>query len=398
MSEIALKKLIKQLGSIRGRHTELVTVYVPAGYSLHEITAQLRSEQGTADNIKSKGVRKNVVTSLEKIMRHIQLYKRTPENGLALFCGNISEKEGVDDIELFAVEPSEPIKTKLYWCDQKFVLEPLEEMVKEKEVYGIVCLDKSEADIAILSGKKIKPMVHFDSIVPGKTRAGGQSSMRFTRVREGMLNDWLKKVGEAANKAFEENKDLIGIIISGSGPVKDMFLKGEFLYGSLKQKVIGTVDTGYTGEFGLHETVERGSELLKESAIIKEKKLLERFFGELHRPHGLVSYGVDDVIKALEMGAVDMVIISENSEMKEIEYECGLHGMQKKFVFPDKRLQKCIECGTVMKVLGERDMLEAFEERVKNFGSRLETVSSDTREGQQFLYLGGIGAILRYNI
>ena len=93
-----------------------------------------------------------------------------------------------------------------------------------------------------------------------------------------------------------------------------------------------------------------------------------------------------------------MVIISENSEMKEIEYECGLHGMQKKFVFPDKRLQKCIECGTVMKVLGERDMLEAFEERVKNFGSRLETVSSDTREGQQFLYLGGIGAILRYNI
>ena len=77
MSEIALKKLIKQLGSIRGRHTELVTVYVPAGYSLHEITAQLRSEQGTADNIKSKGVRKNVVTSLEKIMRHIQTYKNT---------------------------------------------------------------------------------------------------------------------------------------------------------------------------------------------------------------------------------------------------------------------------------------------------------------------------------
>ena len=398
MSEISLKKLIKQLGNIKGRHTELVTVYVPAGYSLHEITAQLRSEQGTADNIKSKAVRKNVVSSLEKIMRHIQLYQRTPEHGLALFCGNVSEKEGVDDIKLFPVEPPEPIKTKLYWCDQKFVLEPLEEMVKEKEVYGIICLDKSEADIAILSGKKIKPMVHFDSIVPGKTRAGGQSSMRFTRVREGMLNDWLKKVGEAANKVFEENKDIIGIIVSGSGPVKDMFLKGEYLYGSLKQKVIGTVDTGYTGEFGLHETVERGGDLLKESAIIKEKKLLERFFNELHKPHGLVAYGIDDVIKALEMGAVSTVIMSESLDMKEVEYECGQHGSKKKFVFPDKKTQKCAECGQTMKVTGERDILEAFEERVKSFGSKLETASADTREGQQFLYLGGVGAILRYNI
>ena len=55
-----LKKLIKMLGKIKGRHTELVSVYVPVGYSLNEISNQLRQEQGTADNIKSKAVRKNV--------------------------------------------------------------------------------------------------------------------------------------------------------------------------------------------------------------------------------------------------------------------------------------------------------------------------------------------------
>ena len=88
-----LKKLIKMLGDIKGRHTELVSVYVPTGYSLHEITNQLRQEQGTAENIKSKTVRKNVTTSLEKIMRHLQLYKKNPEHGLALFCGNISKTD-----------------------------------------------------------------------------------------------------------------------------------------------------------------------------------------------------------------------------------------------------------------------------------------------------------------
>jgi len=91
---------------------------LPSGYSLHEVSNQLKQEQSTAANIKSKPVRKNVMTALEKIMRHLQLYKRTPEHGLALFCGNVSEKEGWPDIELWAIEPPEKIKVKLYWCDQ----------------------------------------------------------------------------------------------------------------------------------------------------------------------------------------------------------------------------------------------------------------------------------------
>lgn len=61
-----LKKLIKELGGIRGRHTELVSVYVPAGYSLVDVSNQLFQEKGTASNIKSKTTRKNVLTALEK--------------------------------------------------------------------------------------------------------------------------------------------------------------------------------------------------------------------------------------------------------------------------------------------------------------------------------------------
>ncbi|MCX6815982.1 MAG: peptide chain release factor aRF-1 [Candidatus Aenigmarchaeota archaeon] len=361
-SKLTLKKLVRMLDKIKGRHTEMVTVFVPAGANLNDIINNLRSEGSTADNIKSKNVRKNVTASLDKIIRHLMLYKKNPANGLALFCGNISESDAKVDIELWAVEPPEEIKVKMYWCDQKFVLDPLKEMIEEKEIYGIICLDKSEADIALVTGKKIEPMVHFESIVPGKTKAGGQSSARFGRVREGLMHDWFKKVAEAANKIFSEHPDVIGIIISGSGPIKEFFLREELLHEHITKKILGTVDTGYTGEYGLHETLEKSGDLLKEASVMKEKKILQRFFQELQKPHGLAIYGIDKVKEMLERGSISTVIITEDS---------GL-------------------------IIEGRDAFEYFEEAVESYGSKLIVVSSDTREGEQFRALSGIGAMLRF--
>lgn len=363
-SKFKLKKLAKMLEAIKGRHTELVTVYVPAGYPLIESINQLRNEQSTAENIKSKQVRKNVTTALDKIIRHLQLYKKTPEHGLAVFCGNASGKEGATDIELWAIEPPEEIRVKMYWCDQRFVMEPLLDMVEEKEIYGIICLDKSEADIALLRGKRLEPLFHKESIVPGKTRAGGQSSARFARVREGLLNDWLKMVGEAANKIFEEHKEVIGILLSGSGPVKEMFLKEEYMHADVRNKVLGTVDTSYTGEHGLEETLVRGEDLIKELAVTKEKNLLQKFLTELQKPHGMAVYGIKEVIRVLDMGAAQTVIITENISDK----------------------------------VEGRDAIEFFEEKAENYGTSLVIVSPDTREARQFRALSGVGALLRYHV
>ncbi len=397
-AKLKMRKLLKQLAAIKGRHTELVSVYIPAGYSLHETTSQLRQEQSTSENIKSKTVRKNVTSAIEKIIRNLQLYKQTPVNGLAMFCGNVSEKEGAEDITLFAIEPPEPIKVKMYWCDQRFVLDPLDEMIAEKEIYGIISLDRSEFNIGLLVGKKLEPFVHKDSIVPGKTRAGGQSSARFERVREGLLNDWLKECGEASNKFFGEHKDILGILLGGPGPVKEIFLKEDYLFTDVKKKILGTVDTSYTGEYGLNETIERGRDLIKEASVLREKKLLQKFLEELQKPHGLVAYGLQNVLDAVEKGAVDTVILSEKLETVEAEYECAC-GTKKRFVTQfEKSKQVCETCNQLMRVLGEKDIVDALAEIAGNYGSKLELVSADTPEGRQFFELGGVGALLRYGI
>ncbi|HLD77951.1 MAG TPA: peptide chain release factor 1, partial [archaeon] len=167
-----LEALVKTLEGVRGRHTELVTVYVPAGFELSKVVQQLRNEQGTAENIKSKATRKAVTGSLERILQHLKNFKGTPPNGLAVFCGNVGG-EGAESLELWSLEPPEPLRQRLYWCGQTFVLDPLKELVREKEVYGLILVDKGDAAIGLLVGKRVKLLKQFDSLVLGKTRKGG---------------------------------------------------------------------------------------------------------------------------------------------------------------------------------------------------------------------------------
>lgn len=169
-----LEEFVAKLKAIKGRHTELVTVYISAGFDKNSVTKQLEAERSTASNIKSKNTRKAVLESLDTIIRQLKLHKQTPPNGLAIFAGNVSETEGQEDIRLFEIEPPHPLNTRMYRCDQEFVLEPLEKMLEVSEVYGLLVMDRKEATIGLLEGKHIKVLRKMSSGVPGKIRAGGQ--------------------------------------------------------------------------------------------------------------------------------------------------------------------------------------------------------------------------------
>src|SRR3989344_9663446 len=170
-----LEDLIELLGSIKGRHTELVTVLIPAGANINLTQRQLESEKSTASNIKSKQTRKNVIDALDTIIREMKNIRATPQNGLAIFCGNISKKEGEQDIQLWIYEPLKPLNVKIYRCDQEFILGPLKEMADVDEVYGLLVIDRQQATIGLLEGNQIKVLQKLSSGVPGKVRAGGQS-------------------------------------------------------------------------------------------------------------------------------------------------------------------------------------------------------------------------------
>jgi peptide chain release factor subunit 1 len=397
-----MKKLVKELSKLRGRHTELVSVYIPAGYSITDVIGQLKNEQGTASNIKSKATRKNVMSALEKIIQHLRVFKATPEKGLVVFSGNVSETEGKEDIKLWSFEPPEPMRTKIYWCDQTFVLDPLEEMVREREVYALIVLDARDANIGLLVGKSIKPLKHIESTVPSKTVKGGMSQHRYDRLREDAINEFLTKVGETANQLLlKDNLELKGMIIGGPGPVKERFAKGKYLNYMLLKKNLGVKDVGYTSDFGLQELVERSEDLLKESAISHEKEVLGKFFTALQKD-GLVTYGIEEVKQTLKAGTVDTLLISEDFDWVRVNFECQC-GEQLKKDIPRQQLKKDLKCpkckGWMKPDKGEMlELTDVFEEMARNTGAKVEHISNETREGVQFKELGGLGAILRFKL
>ena len=87
-----LRKLLEELENIKGRHTEMVSVYVPAGFNLQEIVNMLRQEYTLTENVKNKTVRNNVLGAIDKILSELKLFKKTPKNGLVLFAGNFRER------------------------------------------------------------------------------------------------------------------------------------------------------------------------------------------------------------------------------------------------------------------------------------------------------------------
>ena len=166
------KKTLKELSEKKGRGTELVSVYIPHDKQISDVGKQMRDELGQSANIKSKQTRKNVQSAIEVIMQRIRLFKVAPENGLVLFVGMIPRGgPGTEKMETYVFEPPEPITTYWYQCNNEFFLEPLEYMIEERETYGLAVIDRKEATIATLRGKKVNILNHLTSGVPGKHKA-----------------------------------------------------------------------------------------------------------------------------------------------------------------------------------------------------------------------------------
>jgi len=217
ISKEELRELVEQLEAQRARATELITVYIPAGQNIYTVADQLEAEKSTAKNIKSTGTRKNVGNALDKITRQLKEYKKTPENGLAIFSGNVSKVEGQEDLQLWAVETPMPLKTRMYRCDKEFILEPLKEMLEIQEVYGLLVMDRKEATIGMLEGKRIEVLQKMTSGIPSKVRAGGQclspdtlllkDNGEIIKIKES--HNPLMIISENFNQEINENTPLI---------------------------------------------------------------------------------------------------------------------------------------------------------------------------------------------
>lgn len=196
-----LEVLLEELEGYKGRHTELITVLIPAGASIIQTKKQLENEKGTATNIKSTATRKNVINALELAIRRLKDIGRTPENGLAVFSGNVKKEDGRESLEIWAIEPPKKLNTKIYRCDQTFVLGPLQEMLETDEIYGLFIIEVNESSIGVLDGRHVRLLETLHSGVPGKHKTGGQCLSPDTLI--------MKKDGEIISISEVDDSSII---------------------------------------------------------------------------------------------------------------------------------------------------------------------------------------------
>ena len=118
MSEVErfkLQEFLKELKRKEGRGTELISLYIPAGRPLSEVTDVLRSEYSSASNIKDRTTRHHVLDALTAVMQKLKLFKTTPPNGLVIFAGYVAgDVPGSEKLEVHVIEPPQKLLSLIH--------------------------------------------------------------------------------------------------------------------------------------------------------------------------------------------------------------------------------------------------------------------------------------------
>jgi len=392
------QKVIEDLQSHEGSGTQLVSIYVPEDKQISDIVAHITQEHSEASNIKSKQTRTAVQDALSSLKARLKYYKNPPENGMVLFSGAIDAGGGQTDMKTEVLEsPPRPIESFRYHCDSEFLTEPLEHMLADQGLYGLVVLDRREANVGWLRGKRVEPVKSASSLVPGKQRKGGQSAQRFARLRLEAIDNFYQEVAEMANDLFvPERHELDGVLVGGPSPTKDEFLDGDYLHHELQDSVLGKFDVAYTDESGLYDLVDSADEVLADAEIMEDKELMQRFFEQLHDGNK-ATYGFEPTRQNLVMGSVETLLISEDLRKDVAVYDCG--DVDEYETFDARKNTPSHECedGTEAELQEREDVIEFLINIAEQRGTETKFISTDFEKGEQLLNaFGGIAGLLRY--
>ncbi|PSQ42513.1 peptide chain release factor 1 [Halobacteriales archaeon SW_7_68_16] len=396
-------KVIEELEAYEGSGTQLVTIYVPEERHISDVVAHVTQEHSEASNIKSKATRTNVQDALSSIKARLKYYDTPPENGMVLFSGAVDAGGGQTDMVTTVLEsPPRPIESFRYHCDSNFLTAPLAEMLADKGLYGLIVLDRREANVGWLRGKRVEPVKSTTSLVPGKQRKGGQSQARFERLRLEAIDNFYQEVAGMANELLVAKRhELDGILVGGPSPTKEEFLDGDYLHHELQDSVLDKFDVAYTDESGLYDLVDAAQDALADAEIMKDKAVMDEFFEELNAGN-LATYGFERTRENLVMGSVDRLLLSEDLRTDVVTYECP-NGHEEREVTDARHStpdHECSTCGeTVPADAAEReDAIEHLIAIAEQRGTETKFISTDFEKGDQLLEaFGGFAGLLRYS-
>lgn len=179
-----------------------------------------------------------------------------------------------------------------------------------------------------------------------------------------------------------------------------------YLTRAISVQIIKIVDVSYGGENGFNQAIELASETLSNVKFIMEKKLISNYFDEVSLDTGKICFGVADTMKALEMGAIEILILWENLDIMRYEFSAppSKEDVSNTVLYlrPDERDKAHAvdpDSGVELELVDKVLLSEWIANHYKDFGAALEIISDKSQEGSQFCSgFGGIGGMLRYRV
>lgn len=401
-----VKKLIKSLQKARGNGTSMISLIIPPGDQVARVSKMLADEYGTASNIKSRVNRLSVLGAITSVQHRLKLYTKVPPNGLVVYCGTIVTDEGKEKKVNIDFEPFKPINTSLYLCDNKFHTEALTALLADDNRFGFIVMDGNGALFGTLQGNTRDVLHKFTVDLPKKHGRGGQSALRFARLRMEKRHNYVRKVAETAVQLFiaSDKPNISGLILAGSADFKTELSQSDMFDPRLQGKIIKLVDVSYGGENGFNQAIELAAESLANVKFIQEKKLINRYFDQISQDTGKYCFGVEDTLRALEMGAVETLICWENLDIQRFVLKNHSTGEEKILHLTSEQEKDMThftdkDTGVELELEENMPFLEWLANNYKNFGATLEIITDRSQEGSQFVRgFGGIGGMLRYKV
>ncbi|MCD4732668.1 hypothetical protein K8R78_00335 [bacterium] len=300
-------KLLRKLALLTETDRAVLSVYLNTAQHKDKVDEYIEKAARRLRPLLSTEERSNLDDSLEFLVDFINGKRgggyRGP--GLAFFADlGASYVKGVE----LPVTP-DPLLT----IESEPRLFPLAMLLDEYEPVGVITVDHAGARIFVAAGKTAEDGDSLKKKIKNLVKVGGWSQMRYQRRRDKQILHMAKDVAERARKLFGE-AGVKRIVLAGRKQMIDA-VKPE-LPKALAEQIIGTV--AWDMKSGEDKLLEKLRPVMEQAERDQEAGLLERLNGELRR-NGLAVGGLKLVQDALQFGAVDTLLVSDDLDQDSKE-------------------------------------------------------------------------------
>lgn len=313
------------------------------------------------------------VRELRENIRRLEAYLaehlKSETRGLALFC---STRRGY----FKALELPVPVRNK-FAVSTSPNLDVLIELVEESRHYAITVLDQHSGRIFSLHlSDRPGPETSLSQNVPGRTKVGGFSQMRYQRHRKDRIQHFMRDFAEQLER-FDRREKPQGLVLLGTHENVSEFKRR--LPRHLLEKVVLT--RGIPAHEDEQDLISQVRRFVEQIEAQESHAALSQFYDRLCQDY-LTVVGLDETLFNLQMGKVERLFVTDRLAGRG--YRC----INCDFVFC-RNVHKCPYCTGPAEAVDIRNRIEKLAEL---HGAQLELLDEPSFLDE----LGGVGGMLKF--